>query len=66
MIAAPFTCSGLAYSGVIILASVTVSGASPAFLAAKTLAMPKSSNFTWPSMVTKMLPGFKSRCTTRC
>ena len=28
------------------------------------LAMPKSSNRTWPSAVTRMLPGLRSRCTT--
>ena len=29
-------------------------------------AMPKSSNFTVPSSVTRMFEGFRSRCTTSC
>ena len=34
-------------------------------LVPESLAMPKSRSFTWPSGVTRMFDGFRSRCTTR-
>ena len=60
----PSTCSGLEYSGVKIkaLAPLTAGWASGA---ARILAIPKSNSFTAPSGVTRILPGFRSQCTTR-
>jgi len=59
------TCSGAAYSRVIGRAWVAVSCAPPRASSSSNLAMPKSSNFGAPAGVTKILEGFKSRCTMR-
>jgi len=63
--AAPFTCSGLAYSGVIIGSSVAGGASSGSTPAASSFAIPKSSSFGTPSAVTRMLSGFRSRWITR-
>ena len=64
--ASPRTCSGLAYSGVMIRWSVRVTGAvTPESEGFSSFAMPKSSSFTCPDSVTRMLLGFRSRWMTR-
>ena len=64
----PRTCSGLAYSGVStrIERRRRLRGRRPAALRESSFAMPKSSSLGSPSAVTRMLPGFRSRWTTRC
>ena len=63
----PRTCSGLAYSGVIICSPGAVAAASvwPESSAFRSLAMPKSSSFGTPSCVTRTLAGLMSRWMTR-
>ena len=57
----PRICSGLAYAGVAIAAPVTVGSSSPPLTI---FAMPKSSSFGVPLLVTSMFPGFRSRWIT--
>ena len=61
----PRTCSGLAYSGVIIGSIVAVGATSGSTPAARSFAMPKSRSFGRPSSPTRMFPGLRSRWTTR-
>src|SRR5262249_20407288 len=62
--ASPRTCSGLAYSGVIRCSPERVINTVWSSGDRRILAIPKSNSFGVPSTVTRMLPGFRSRCTT--
>ena len=62
--ASPRACSGEAYSGVKARPASRVSAVASATPPSSSLAMPKSSSLAWLSAVTRMLAGFRSRCTT--
>ena len=59
----PFNCSGAMYPGVPAMAIVCVAAVAPSTDFSASLAKPKSSTFTEPFSVTRMLPGLRSRCT---